>query len=85
MVGIHAKNVSLGMANRNRVDDKPENACEGHREVKGQMSAFWDQKSCLFCTLLFARRYLRLTKSLKDSSPFVIYVTVCYTHHVLGS
>ena len=26
MVGIHARNVPLSMANRNRVDDKPENA-----------------------------------------------------------
>ena len=41
-VGIHAIkfNVSLDMANRTRVDDKPENALQGHRKVKDQMSAF---------------------------------------------
>ena len=27
MVGIHARNTPLGMENRNRVDDNPENAC----------------------------------------------------------
>ena len=46
MVGIHAINVPLDMANRTRVDDKPENALQGHRKVKGQMSTFWGQKSC---------------------------------------
>ena len=40
MVGSHARNVPLGMANQTRVDDKPENALQGHKEVKGQMSAF---------------------------------------------
>ena len=45
MVGIHAINVPLDMANRTRVDDKPENALQGHRKVKGQMSAFLGQKS----------------------------------------
>ena len=40
MVGIQAINVSLDMANRTRVDDKPENALQGHRKVKDQMSAF---------------------------------------------
>ena len=40
MVGIHAINVPLDMTNRTRVDDKPENALQGHRKVKGQMSAF---------------------------------------------
>ena len=45
MVGIHARNVLLSMANRARVDEKPENAFQGHREVKGQVSAFLGQKS----------------------------------------
>ena len=45
MVSIHARNVPLGTANRTRVDDKPENAFQGQREIKGQMSAFLDQKS----------------------------------------
>ena len=40
MVGSHARNVPLGIANQTRVDDKPENALQGHKEVKGQMSAF---------------------------------------------
>ena len=40
MAGIHAVNVPLDMANRTTVDDKPENALQGHRKVKGQMSAF---------------------------------------------
>ena len=40
MVGIHAINVPLDMANRTRVDDTPENALQGHRKVKSQMSAF---------------------------------------------
>ena len=39
MVGIHAINVSLDMADRTRVDDKPENALQGHRNFNGQMSA----------------------------------------------
>ena len=40
MIGIYAINVPLDMANRTRVDDKSENALQGHRKVKGQMSAF---------------------------------------------
>ena len=43
MVGIHAINVPLDMANRTRVDDKPENALQGHRKVK--RVHFWGQKS----------------------------------------
>ena len=39
MVGIHAINVPLDTANRARVDDKSEDALQGHRKVKGQMSA----------------------------------------------
>ena len=55
MVGSHARNVPLGMANQTRVDDKPENALQGHKEVKGQMSAFlprtamWASKSANVC------------------------------------
>ena len=48
MVGLHAGNVPLGMANRTRVDSKPENAFQSHRMAKGQMSAFVSQKSHLF-------------------------------------
>ena len=33
------------MANRTRVDDKPENAFQGHSEVKGQMSAFFQSEN----------------------------------------
>ena len=33
------------MANRTRVDVKLENALQGHKVVKGQMSAFLGQKS----------------------------------------
>ena len=33
-------NIPLDMANRTRVDDKPENALQCHKKVKGQMSAF---------------------------------------------
>ena len=40
MVEIHAIKVPLDMANQTRVDDKPENALQHHRKVKGQMSAF---------------------------------------------
>ena len=34
--------------NRTRVDDKPENAFQGHSEVKGQMSAFFSQKTYIW-------------------------------------
>ena len=45
MVDIRARNVPMGMANRKRADDKPENAFQGHKVVNGQMSAFLGQKS----------------------------------------
>ena len=46
MIGIHARNVPMGMVNRTRVNDKRENALQGHKEVKSQMSAILGQKSC---------------------------------------
>ena len=44
MIGIHARNIPLGMPNRTRVDDNPENAFQGHSEVKGKTSAFLFRK-----------------------------------------
>ena len=35
------------MAKRTKVDDNPENAFQGHNEVKGQMSAFLVRKPML--------------------------------------
>ena len=52
MVRIRARNIPWDTVNRTRVDDKPENAFQGHREVKGQMSAFLSQKTYV-CFLNF--------------------------------
>ena len=54
MIGIHAINSPKDMANRIRVEDNPDNACHGHNEVKGQMSAFLSQKTYV-CFLCFMR------------------------------
>ena len=41
MLGIHAKYVPLTMTNITRVDAKRKFSIKGHREVKGQTSAFY--------------------------------------------
>ena len=45
IVRIHDRNIPKDMANRAEVDDKPENAFQGHSEVKGRMSAHFSQKT----------------------------------------